>query len=110
MSAHEKGIEAAARSDAAVDGRDFDGLSRADKRRYLERPQLAIRAYLEASGQVLVPREPTNEMKVEADRARNNALYQDENDQIGALNIAISAAIEAYPQPFSQDSTEGDGA
>lgn len=68
----------------------------------------ALQAYLEASGMVMVPREPTDRMKTEADRARNNALYQDENDQIGALNIAIEAAIAAAPSPFSQANTEED--
>lgn len=37
-------VEAAARSDAEFDGRDFDALGRADKRRYLERSRKALYA------------------------------------------------------------------
>ena len=37
-------VEAAARSDAAFDGRDFDALGRADKRRYLDRSRKALEA------------------------------------------------------------------
>lgn len=40
-------------------------------------------------------REPTEAMRMAADAARNAALTQDENDQIGALNAAIDAALAA---------------
>jgi hypothetical protein len=46
-----KAIEAAARSDAAFDGRTFDALSRHDRGRYTERSRLAIRAFLEAAAE-----------------------------------------------------------
>lgn len=39
-----------ARSDAAFDGRDFNTLSRADKRRYLERCLAALRAIANDAG------------------------------------------------------------
>lgn len=37
-------IEAAARSDAKFDGRDFDGLRRLERERYKERSRLALEA------------------------------------------------------------------
>lgn len=40
-------IEAAAKSDAAFDGRTFDVLSRADRERYRERSRLALAAAAE---------------------------------------------------------------
>ncbi len=59
-----------------------------------------VHAYLVASNSVIVPRQANQYMKIEALRARDNALYQDENDQIGALNIALDAAISAAPDFF----------
>lgn len=40
----EKQVEAAARSDARFDGRDFDGLRRVDRERYVERSRQALEA------------------------------------------------------------------
>lgn len=41
-----KMTEIAARSDANFDGRDFDGLSAADRKRYLARSEAALQAVM----------------------------------------------------------------
>lgn len=66
-------IEAAARADAAFDGRDFDRLGRADKQRYLTRSAGSLAAgYPELNGgsptHWVAPNEATPEM-VEAEEA-----------------------------------------
>jgi hypothetical protein len=65
----------------------------------------AIRAYLEASGMVMVPKTATTEMMQAGKRQRNAKALFDEND---AFHV-WSAMLDAAPSPFSQANTEGEG-
>jgi len=83
---HEAGIEAA--SDAYMDGEpDF----------YLaDRVSEIIQAYLSASGMVLVPRDPTEEMIFSAwDRDTNIPVFGDQ-----FYTAAYHDMLEAAPDPF----------
>lgn len=90
MSAHEKGIEAA--------GRDW--LQQTGMLLINDEFESAVRAYLEASGQVLVPKEPTEGMLHQAYEC--DVKYVDETSSPSEYWAAM---IAAYPQPFSQDKT-----
>ena len=84
--AHEKAIEAA---DLSYWGCSEDPEGERDMAK-------AIRAYLQASNQVLVPREPTEEMK--------GAWYRDLNDWFDEKIVdewhMWNVMIDAAPKPF----------
>jgi hypothetical protein len=99
MNAHEKGIQ------AAVDV--WGGFhSHAEIEHILS-------AYLEASGMVMVPREPTEEIMDKACAAWVGLYpgYEGEKPQpkAGEVVTAIYRAAVSFPSPFSQANTEGEG-
>lgn len=88
---HEKGIEAASR--------EFNRCWHAKRIIQYDDTQCAsniIKAYLEASGMVLVPREPTEEMEKAYDEA--DRFYRP-YDEICA-SAAWQAMIKAAPNPL----------
>jgi len=97
MNAHEKGIEAALR---IVE----DDWNVGSKRQMAASMGACISAYLEASGMVMVPREPTHEMM----QAAFEAMFVGEWDgtQAPMIGAGFDAAIAAAPSPFSQANTE----
>ena len=69
-----------------------------------------IRAYLQASNQVLVPREPTEEMVKHLQMNTEIGSYICEN-WIGAYDVMgdyHAAMLAAAPNPFSQANAEGE--
>lgn len=104
MNAHDIGIEAAydhIYRYLGGEGPDHDML------------ESAISAYLEASGMVMVPREPDGEMM----RAGADASPMWDTGSADAYAIAVNdvadvyiAMIEAFPSPFSQANSEGEKA
>lgn len=103
MSAHEKGIKAAA---------DVVYRHERDVEDHEDVASDVIRAYLEASDQVLVPREPTKEM-IQIGNDTIEKCIDSWNYDSGsgymvesfAANSTFASMVAAYPQPFSQDNT-----
>lgn len=107
---HELGIEAAVRA-----GDDFPGMSCFvnSKHRNEEWVKTIIQAYLSASDMVVLPREPTDEMKIDtmvvgylsigASREEAMALAKEKinHDDYAAFSDAqYSAMLSAFPDPF----------
>lgn len=65
----------------------------------------AIKAYLSASGLVLVPREPTDEMMVEMECAAPALMSFSERMKSPSF-LAWKAAIEFAPNPFESKQDE----
>ena len=103
MNAHEKGIAQATEVISAAHAYQLS----------YEAVEAGLRAYLEASGMVMVPREPDGEMM----RAGADASPMWDTNSADTYAIAVNdvadvylAMIAAFPSPFSQANTEGEKA
>lgn len=90
MNAHERGMQAARDEYYAPDFNDVEDI---------------IRAYLEASGMVMVPREPTAWML-----ESGGACCDEYGCGTSRIREVYEASIAAFPNPLSQANTEGEKA
>jgi hypothetical protein len=101
MNSHEKGIE------AAFNVLDAYGVQPDD-----ETIAAAISAYLEASGMVMVPREPTQDMELAGGLKCEGLMFEGDPDYTGVIfkdmGTVYKTMIAAFPSPFSQANTEGE--
>jgi len=101
--AHEKGMRAAAQKHYSF-CRQCDHSPKEDAADI-------IKAYLEASGQVLVPKEPTNDMEVAGGLKCEKIMFEGDLEANGVIfhdmGLVYREMIAAAPQPFSQPNTEG---
>jgi hypothetical protein len=87
-SARERAVEAGARSDAEFDGRDWNGMSRADRERYLARSRRSLQAIvpviLEEAQEVLFDHTPV------CQDTTSDAIA----DNLGWVEVALRARIQ----------------
>jgi len=94
MEAHERGMEAATKVMrlGIGDPKSIPG------------PGSVIKAYLEASNQVLVPREPEAAMKVDGGLKLESMMFEDDPEFTGVIfedvKFIYRAMIDAAPNPF----------
>lgn len=91
-------IEAVARAICLVDGAEEDGIQLVPGETYRDYARAAIEAHtaaLSAAGMVIVPREPTDEMRLAAQDEYENVIVTNRHER---MQCAIRAAI-ATPTP-----------
>lgn len=99
--AHEKGIEAAV--SVHKTGTPYI------KKYALEQMESAIKAYLQASGLVLVPREPTMEMELAGGLKCEGLMFEGDPEYTGVIfkdmGTVYKTMLNAAPNPFQSQTT-----
>jgi hypothetical protein len=108
MNEHEKGIEAALRIAE-------DDWNVGSKSQMAASITACISAYLEASGMVMVPREPTEEMELAGGFKCEGLMFEGDPDYTGVIfkdmGTVYKKMIAVAPSPFSQgQAKEGESA
>lgn len=103
--AHENGFKAARKWILMGDAEEMPNESHI--RNYVEG---AIKAYLDASGLVLVPREPTDEMKLVGGLKCESMMFENDEDYTGVIfsdmGFVYRSMIAAAPNPFESKQDE----